>query len=128
MLSLTLVLPSIECHSGLLFKLKSIGVGVSVLSIWREFLSNRRQKALFDGAASEWIQIVSGMPQGSASGPLLFILCTSEMFELVENRLYAYANDTKLLAVVHEPADRPAVAASLNRDFAGFRSGAITGA
>ena len=50
-------------HSGLLFKLKSIGVGGSVLSICTEFLSDR---------------------------PLLFILYTSEMFELVQNRLFAY--------------------------------------
>ena len=49
--------------------------------------------------------------------PLLFIFYTSEIFELVENRLYAYAVDSTLLAVVRKPADRPAVAASLNRDF-----------
>ena len=40
------------------------------------------------------------------------------MFELVENRLYAYADDSTLLAVVRMPADRPAVAASLNMDLA----------
>ena len=40
------------------------------------------------------------------------------MFELVENRLFAYADDSTLLAVVHNPADRPAAAASLNRDLA----------
>ena len=51
-------------------------------------------------------------------GPLLFILYTSEMFELVENRLYAYADDSKLVAVVRKPADRPAVAAFLSRDLA----------
>ena len=39
-------------RSGLLFKLKSIGVGGSVLSIWREFLSNRRQRVVVDGATS----------------------------------------------------------------------------
>ena len=52
------------------------------------------------------------------------------MVELVGNRLYAYADDSTLLAVVRKPADRPAVAASLNRDLTclGFRSGAITGA
>ena len=63
-------------------------------------------------------------------GPLLFILYTSEMFELVENRLYAYADVSTLLAVVRKPVDRPAVAASLNRDLARIqvRSGAITGA
>ena len=38
-------------HSGLLFKLKSIGVGDCVLSICREFLYNCRQKVVVDGAA-----------------------------------------------------------------------------
>ena len=51
-------------------------------------------------------------------GPLLFIIYTSEMFEMVENRLFAYADDSTLLAVVRKPADRPAVAASLNKDLA----------
>ena len=71
-----------------------------------------------DGATSEWIPIVSGVPQGSAFGPPLFILFISEMFELVENRLYAYADDSTSLAVVRKPADRSAVTASLNRDLA----------
>ena len=83
---------------------------------------------MVDGAASEWIPIISGVPQGSVLGPLLFILYTREMFELVENRLFAYADDTTLLAAVRKSADRPAVAVSLNRDLAWIRSGAITGA
>ena len=103
-------------HSGLLFKLKSIGVGNSVLSICRDFLSNRRQRVVVDVATSEWIPIVSGVPQESGLDPLLFILHTSEMFEQVDNRLYAYADDSTLMAVVRKPADRPTVAASLNRD------------
>ena len=41
-------------------------------------------------------------------GPLMFFLYTSEMFELVENRLYAYADDSTLLTVVRKLADRPA--------------------
>ena len=73
---------------------------------------------MVNGATSEWNPIVSGMPQGSVLGALLFILYTSEMFELVENRQYAYADDSTLLAVVCKPADRPVVAASLNRDLA----------
>ena len=54
---------------------------------------------------------------------LLFILYTSKLFELVENRLYAYADDSTLLAVVPKPQDRPAVAASLNRDLARIQDG-----
>ena len=40
------------------------------------------------------------------------------MFEPVENRLFGYADDSTLLAVIRKPKDRPAVAASLNRDLA----------
>ena len=48
-------------NSGLLFKLKSIGVGGSVLSICTDFHSDRRQKVVVDGAASEWIPKISGV-------------------------------------------------------------------
>ena len=57
-----------------------------------EFLSDRRQRVVVDGAGSEWIPIISGVPQRSVLGPLLFILYTSEMFEMVENTLFVYAN------------------------------------
>ena len=41
---------------------------------------------------------------------------------MVENRLYAYSDDSTLLAVDFKPADRPAVAASLvDRDLAGIQ-------
>ena len=70
-------------RSGILFKLKSNGVGGSVLSICEEFLSDRPQRVVVDGPTSQWIPIVSGVPQGSVFGPLLFILYTSEMFEQI---------------------------------------------
>ena len=87
-------------HSGLLFKSKSIGVGGGVLSICREFLSYHSQRVVVGGATNEWIPIVSGMPQGSVLGPLMFILYYSKMFQLVQNRLYANADGSTLLAVV----------------------------
>ena len=48
-------------------------------------------------------------------GPLLFILYTSEMFDMVENRLFAYADDSTMLAVIRRPSDRPTVAASVKK-------------
>ena len=72
--------------------------------------------------------IVSGMPQGSVLDPLLFILYTSEMFVLVENGLYTYADDSTLLAVVCKPADRPLLLPPLTGTWLELRSGTITGA
>ena len=51
-------------YCSVLFKFKSIGVGGSVLSICTEFLSDRRQRVVVDGAASEWIPTISGVPGG----------------------------------------------------------------
>ena len=55
-------------RSGLLFKLKSIVVGGNELSICTELISDRKQSVVVDGAASEWIPKISGVPQGSVSG------------------------------------------------------------
>ena len=82
---------------------------------------------MVDGTASEWIQTISGVPQGSVLGLLeLFILYTSEMFELVENSLFAYADDSTLLAVVRKPTGRSVT--RFTWTWLGFRSHAITGA
>ena len=101
-------------NSSLLLKFKYVGVGG--MSICTEFITNRRQRVVVDGAASEWILIISGMPQGSVFGPILFILLTSKMIERVKNTLFADADDFTLPEVVCKPADRPAFAASLSKD------------
>ena len=76
---------------------------------------------MVDGAASVWIPIVSGVPQESVLCPLPFIIFASEMFLLVKKRLFAYADDSTLLTVVRKPANRLAVASTLNRDLAGIQ-------
>ena len=101
------------------------GVGGSVLSICRVPLqfNYRRQRVVVDGATSERIPIVSGVDQGSVLGPLLFILVTSEIFEQVENWLYANTDDSTLLAVV-----RSLLPTLIIGTWLGFRVAAITGA
>ena len=103
-------------HRGILYKLCSVGIGGSVLSLLTQFLTNRSQHVLVDGCRSKLVDVVSGVPQGSVLGPLLFLLYTSELFSILENKLIGYADDSTLMAVVPSPGARVAVAESLNRD------------
>ena len=67
-------------HLGILYKLCSVGIGGSVLSILTQFLSNRSQHVMVDGCRSKLDNVVSGVPQGSVLGPLLFWACTLWLF------------------------------------------------
>ena len=59
-------------HEGILYKLSSVGIGGSVLSVLMQFLSNRSQYVLVDGFRSKLVNVVLRVPQGSVLGPLLF--------------------------------------------------------
>ena len=56
------------------------------------------------------------MPQGNVLGPLLFLMYTSELFSILENKLISYADDSTLMAVVPSPGVRVTVAEFLIRD------------
>ena len=80
-----------------------------MLSILTQFLSNRSQYVVVDGCRSELVNVVSGVPQGSVLCPQLFLLYTAELFSIVENKLYGYADGSTLVAVVPSPGERVAV-------------------
>ena len=69
-----------------------------------------------DGCRSKLVNVVSGEPQGSVLGTLLFLLYTSELFSILENKLIGYAGESTLMAVVPYPAARVTVAKSMKCD------------
>ena len=80
-----------------------------MLSVLTQFLFNRPQYVVVDGCRSKLVNVVSGVPQGSAFGPQLFFLYTAGLFSIVENKLDGYADDSNLVAVVPSPAETVAV-------------------
>ena len=84
-----------------------------MLSILTQFLSNRSQQVMMDGCRSKLVNVVSGVPQGSVLGLLLFLQYTSELFSILKNKLIGYADDATLMAVVPSPGVRVAAAESL---------------
>ena len=71
---------------------------------------------MVDGCQSKLVNVISGVPQGSVLGPLLFLLYTSELFSILENKPIGYADNSTLMAIVPSPGIRVAVAESLIHD------------
>ena len=87
-------------HQRILFKLCSVGVGDSVLSVLTQLLCNRSQYVVVDGCRNKLVNLVSGVPQGSVFGLLLFLLSTAELISIVENKLYGYADNFTLVHAI----------------------------
>ena len=71
---------------------------------------------MVDGCQSKLADVISGVPQSSVLGPLLFLFYTSELFSILKNKLIGYADDPTLMAVVPSPGIRVIVAESLIHD------------
>ena len=61
-----------------------------MLSILTQFLSNRSVHIMVNGCRSKVVNVVSGVSQDSVLGPVLFLLYTSELFYILENKLIGY--------------------------------------
>ena len=47
------------------------------------------------GSFSEWVVVLSGVPQGSVLGPLLFLVFVNDLLDWVVNGISMFADDTK---------------------------------
>ena len=68
-------------HHLLLKKLHSYNLNVKVIQWIRSFLCYRKQRVEINGCYSEWTDVISGIPQGTILGPILFIIYTNDLPE-----------------------------------------------
>jgi len=100
-------------HEGLLYKLEKIGIGGSLLALFKNYLSDRTQRVVINGQSSVPGFIKGGVPQGSVLGPLLFLIYINDITEGIESNVKLFADDTSLFIDVDDPIRAANV---LNRD------------
>ena len=81
-------------HELLVAKLEAYGFSYSSLAFIDSYLSNRKQRTKVNNLFSSWSDIMSGIPQGSILGPLLFNIYLNDIFFFVnDDNLTNYADD-----------------------------------
>lgn len=72
----------------------------------RSYLMGRKQRVIIDGFTSREIEVLSGVPQGSHLGPLLFVIFISDIGLYVKNsQILLYADDCKLFKTISSHTD-----------------------
>ena len=95
-------------HKALIEKLQAMGLDGFLIQWITDYLTNRKQCVVVGGATSEFVPVVSGVPQGSVLGPLLFLIYINGIAELPlspGSKLVIYADDVLLYRPIRQASD-----------------------
>lgn len=95
-------------HDKLILKMRNIGLPEILVTWVANYLTNRKQLVIIDGIGSGYLDVTSGVPQGSVLGPLLFILYINDIVNEITTgvQIRLFADDAVLFRDVSCCADQ----------------------
>ena len=74
-------------HVRLMSKVRAHGIVGNIANWIEEWLKNRKQRVVLNGRESNWANVLSGVPQGSVLGPILFLIYINDIDGAVDSVL-----------------------------------------
>ena len=102
-------------HRRLLMKLKAHGIDGVVLEWIRRWLTDRKQRVILNGGTSDWLPVLSGVPQGSVLGPCLFLIYINDIDLNISGEMLKFADDTKVICAIEKEENGATLQADLDK-------------
>ncbi len=93
-------------HNRLLYKLERYGIAPTLLRWIKSFLTYRQQRVKIKNVQSKRAEVLSGVPQGSVLGPLLFIIYINDIVDDLKCNTFLYADDMKIFTEIQSPLSK----------------------
>ena len=91
-------------HLRLIHKIKCHGITDNIAAWIAEWLKDRKQRVGLNGARSDLEDVLSGVPQDSVLGPMLFLLFVNDIDTVIASHIQQFADDCKVYQTVHTNA------------------------
>jgi len=100
-----------------MFNISTFGIAGNFLHWIAAFLNNRFQFVVVQHCYSEWLPVLSGMPQGTVLGPVLFILFTDDIGGICSGSAthILFSDDMKLYSTNETNLDKCSLESALDR-------------
>ena len=93
-------------HNRLIQKLNSCNLHSDVVGWIASFLKNRTQRVVVDSHSSTESPVLSGVPQGSVLGPILFLIFINDISESLKSPVRLFADDCLLYREIKSKEDQ----------------------